>query len=139
MPVRVYFFPELNLRWVRYEVTLAAADVIAVIHQAYGRGDAPTGQRNFVDMETVETVGIAFSDMHSATQSAIESLTASGARVRSACFAPTDVTFGIARIYQTLMENAGVAETLVTRDRGEVARFLGLEDLPDLGDGERVL
>ncbi len=139
MPVGVYYFPDLDLRWVRYEGALAAPDVIRVIHLAYGRPEGRAGRRSFIDMELVDRVEIAFSDMNSATQTAVETLSASGERIRSACFAPTDVTFGIARIYQTLMENAGVAETLVTRDRGEVARFLGLEVLPDLGDGERVL
>ena len=139
MPVRVYFFPDLDFRWVRYDVTLTTADVIAVIHQAYGTGGEPVGRRSFVDLETVETVGITFSDMNSATQTAVENLTAKSVRIRLAVFAPTEVTFGIARIYQTLMDNSGMAETLVTRDRREVAPFLGLAALPDLDGAERIL
>ncbi len=139
MSVSVLYFPPLDFRWVRYERVVAAADVIAVIHRSYGSAIAQAGTRSLIDMETVETVEITFSDMNSATQTAVSRLTQTGKRIRSACHAPTDVTFGIARIYQTLMENAGVAETLVSRDREAVVQFLGLEALPDPADGVQVL
>ena len=139
MSVSVLFFPSLDFRWVRYESVVAAADVIAVIHRSYGSEIGHAGTRSLIDMETVETVDVTFSDMNSATQTAVARLTASGQRIRSACHAPTDVTFGIARIYQTLMENAGVAETLVSRERDAAVRFLGLEVLPDPADGVKLL
>ncbi len=139
MPVRVFYFADLDLRWVRYGVTLTMADVIAVTHHAYRGGNGTLGRRSFIDLEEVETVEVTFSDMNSATQTAVEALTAAGARIRAACHAPADVGFGISRIYQTLMENSGLAEILVTRERDDVAPFLGLEVLPDLEDGDRLL
>ncbi len=139
MSVSVLYFPSLDFRWVRYEHEITRADILAVVHRSFGSEIGRAGTRSLIDMETVETVEITFSDMSSATETAVSRLTAAGKRFRAGCHAPTDVTFGISRIYQTLMENAGVAETLVSRDREAVLRFLGLEALPDRADGVTVL
>ena len=120
MSVSVLYFPRLDFRWVRYEQEVTPADILAVVHRSFGSEIGRAGTRSLIDMETVKRVEATFSDMSSATETAVSRLVAAGRRMRVGCHAPNDVTFGMSRIYQTLIENAGVAETVVSRDRGEV-------------------
>ena len=131
MAVEILHFPVLGLRWVRYEGTLEATDVFATTQTVYVHVAGDLGWRSFVDLEAVTAVTVSFSHLHSATTTATAQLTAAGARLRLSCHAPTDLTFGIARMYQTMMGNTGVVEAYVSRDRDEALRWLGLQALPD--------
>ncbi|MFT6912642.1 MAG: hypothetical protein ACJAQW_001244, partial [Paracoccaceae bacterium] len=82
----------------------------------------------YISLETVTEIDLNFAKV-TALRSLTESRSkGSGKLPKIALFAPTDVTFGMARMYETLLNQGDVASAEVFGDEQQCFDWLGLTD-----------
>ncbi len=130
MPVEAKYFPQHDLRWVRYSQTVTACDLADITQQIYIDRRLPLAGLEFVDFEAVTGFALGFAEVAGVHDIAVGAYRAVGRMLRLSCHAPTELGYGMGRMYTTLLNNSGQAEAFVSRDRAEALDWLGLQALP---------
>lgn len=128
MPFFSHIEDELDLHYVRVEGDVDLEDVIRFQDELIGKATETEGMDALYDLSAVERLDVTregIADIRERSRLRRE-IAAPG---RLAIVAPTDLSFGLARMYVMMAERADEPRELaVFRDRGEAASWLGLPE-----------
>ncbi|MDE4132971.1 hypothetical protein PXK00_07605 [Phaeobacter sp. QD34_3] len=141
MQVAVSVLPHLDLAYIQYRGRFAVADlprVAEAVNKIEGYSDMGA---TFDDMSLVTDMDIGFADLSNVARLTSERLWAQGRVLRSAIWAPTDLSFGLARMYQMASAMRGNLEVEVSADQASCLAWLGLDfiSIDELLNGARVV
>ncbi len=141
MQVAVSVLPHLDLAYIQYRGRFSVADLPRVA-EALNRIDGYSGMGStFDDMSLVTDMDVRFADLSNVARLTSERLGNEGRSLRSAIWAPTDLSFGLARMYQTASAMRGNLQVEVSADQSACLTWLGLEatSLDDLLSGAGIV
>lgn len=122
MPIRVEIDPILRLRIISFEGAVSDDDLLAFFPRYWKSPDYDPLLDEFYDDSGVSEVTISGSGVRKLAEINLEMhLEAPGVKV--AVYAPSDVAFGLNRMYQALVEPTA-SEMQVFRDRDEALDWL---------------
>ncbi|MFT6105675.1 MAG: hypothetical protein ACJA1E_002109 [Paracoccaceae bacterium] len=128
MPYATGIQKEDTLSWVFYSGVLTMGLARACHQSLIQHPDFLPGLDFYISLETVTEIDLNFAKV-TALRSLTESRSkGSGKLPKIALFAPTDVTFGMARMYETLLNQGDVASAEVFGDEQQCFDWLGLTD-----------
>ena len=131
MPIDYQIDHERRLVVARGRGTLTSEDIFSYQSKAWS-GLETTGYNELVDMSQVERFASASGERMSALADLSAGMDRGGGfGSKLAVVAPSDVAFGLARMYQTYreMDGRGTKEVGVFRSHSEALAFLGIDTL----------
>ncbi len=111
--------------------TLTEQDVLGYQSEVWSRADV-AGYDELVDMSDVKRIEVSSAGQVRHLASMAAEMPSSRSRSKFAIVAPTDIAFGLGRMFQTFraLEDGGTRNVEVFRSREEAMEFLGLEPTP---------
>jgi hypothetical protein len=125
MPYRSRGFREHALRVTVLAGVLGEAEILEEYARVLARPDFDPAERELVDLGGVERLDISVSGVGRAVSMA-RPFDRAGIAHRQAIVAPTDVSYGLSRMYQ-LMRHESPGETEIFRDLDTACRWLGVD------------
>lgn len=120
------YFRKMNAVRVTIRDRLDREDLNGIYEEMYRSSLAPSHSRSLVDLGDVTACDIGFREVHWHCVRSTELLRCRNWTLAIAIHAPTAVTYGIARMYQQLFENAPKVTVAVTETRPSALESLGL-------------
>lgn len=135
MPIKVIFFKEDGLRWNVYSGLVSNDQVRKSTLVGYVDPSYPRLPHAFLDLRDLAGIESGFSELMSVQSTAARSTVSSMKPYRISCHAPDDLSYGMARIYVTLLNGSGAAEAYVSRVREEAFAWMKMPELPPQSEG----
>lgn len=135
MAIRVIFFEEYDLRWIVYSGKVSNDQVHKSTLVGYVDQSYPRLPHAFLDLRDLAEIEAGFSEIMSVHATTARSAVHSRKPYRISCHAPDDLSYGMARIYVTLLNGSGAAEAHVSRARGDALAWLKMAELPPQSEG----
>ncbi|MDJ0820514.1 MAG: hypothetical protein QNJ09_01730 [Paracoccaceae bacterium] len=129
MGVSYRILPELNLVAVRYSGRLTTHDNVQSILEYTRDPQFDTGHNFFLDFSEGTEFDIDFPQMLSMVAKLMPVYTGRKSSSLTAIYAPSDIAFGVARMYESLRDMQAPNQMGVYRDFDEVRAFLSLGDV----------
>ncbi len=126
MPIAYAISHELDLVYARYWATVTLGDVVANFGTFLADPDYRPGRPELIDLSRVSRIDMDFSEARSLLATVNDQTAPAPVHTRTVIWAPTNASFGMARLYQTLASQADGIEVHVTRDEAEALGLLGL-------------
>ena len=127
MPIHIEVDAATNLRVVTFEGEIRDNDVIDTFSTYWQSPDYDPSLNEFYDCS-----GMTYTDITGEGMRKIAGVNMGfnqeGPGVKVAMFAPTDVAYGLIRMYQVFTEDSA-SDLQVFRDRSDALRWLGVPDL----------
>jgi len=124
MPIEFEHDRARSLLTVRMHGTVSGADLVAYAQHAVDDPEIDAATRDFIDLSGVTSVPIDSDGLRK-----FDSILQSGGRVENpgkmAIYAPTDLTFGMARMFQSYRDGTAI-DVQVFRAEDEALAFLDL-------------
>ncbi|MEL0437833.1 hypothetical protein [Phycobacter sp. K97] len=141
MQVAVSLLPHLDLAYIQYRGRFAVADLPRVAEGLNGIDGYSDLGATFDDMSLVTDMDIGFADLSNVARLTSARLGEQGRILRSAIWAPTDLSFGLARMYQMASAMRGNLEVEVSADQATCLAWLGVQatSIDELLSGSRVV
>ena len=115
-----------RLIWNRFSGTISVADLVDLGERLRNDVHADPGYLFIEDMRGVTEDRITFNEMQQVTGNIAAYRKMIGVPLRIGLIAPSDVTFGMARMFQSLLTSQIAAEINVGRDVADLATEAGL-------------
>jgi hypothetical protein len=130
LPIEYFLDHERRLVVVRAIGTLTDEDVFGYQHEVWSRPDVQ-GYDELVDMTDVERIALPYAERVQDLAHLSVSMDTRSRASHLAVIAPSDVAFGIGRMYQTYREldPQSTKQVGVFRTREEALAFLGIAEL----------
>ena len=141
MQIAVSVLPHLDLAYIQYRGSFSVSDLPRVAEALNGIDGYSDMGSTFDDMSLVTDMDVRFVDLSNVARLTSERLGNEERTLRSAIWAPTDLSFGLARMYQTASAMRGNLEVEVSADQRACLAWLGLEaaSIEELLSGVRVV
>ena len=140
MQVALSVLPHLDLAYVQYRGRFAVCDLPRVAEALNRVAEYSDVGATLDDMSLVTDMDVGFADMNNVARLTSARLSQERRSLRSAIWAPTDLGFGLARMYQTASSMRDNLEVEVSSDLATCLDWLGLKagSLEELLRGVRV-
>lgn len=133
MPVSYEIRADLNRLYIRYSGVVTRDEVAQAIGEFAADPAARPGLLQFADLSDVADIDMSFNEIFGLARAAADLARQLGAPVVGAFFAPDDLSFGMARIYESLSESHQFLTIRAFREKPEAMAWLNAQDalLPD--------
>jgi hypothetical protein len=121
--IRIDIDTGANLRIVTFEGTIRDVDIIETFGAYWQSPDYDPSLNELYDCSNITTEDISSEGLRKIAGVNLD-MNRSGPAVKVAMYAPTDVAFGLIRMYQVFVENSA-SDLRVFRDRNEALQWLG--------------
>ncbi|ASP19355.1 hypothetical protein ANTHELSMS3_00636 [Antarctobacter heliothermus] len=126
MPISYCISPDLDLLYARYFGPMRAAQ-FADIYQVYmDDPDYRLGRTELIDMSDATAMELNFEQVNTILMGVGRAIPKDTPPIRTVILAPSDVAFGLARMYQSLADYSGLLEVSVHRTEAGALSELGL-------------
>ena len=120
--------PEFSLLCKRLSGHVTHEQLTELGQRAFSDARYEKSMRVFEDLRNLETVDFDYNRVRSLGQSVAKRFTGYSVVIRTAHYAPGDLAFGIARMFQTILSDSQNLDIGVFRDFDEAVDFLGLPE-----------
>jgi hypothetical protein len=128
MPFSRTIHPDVNLLYIRGEGVVDRADLVSLQESLIHSAAEAQGRDQIVDLTLVARIDLSIDDI-SALRPRSEALRRATQPGRLAIVAPSDITFGLARMYEMMFEESQPPrEILVVRSIREATSWLNLPE-----------
>ena len=124
MAIRIEIDASAHLRIVTFEGEISDSDVLETFGTLWQSPDYDPSLNEFYDCSGITHTDVRGEEMRKIASLNLD-LNREGPGVKVAMYAPTDVAFGLIRMYQVFVENSA-SELQVFRDRAEALAWLGV-------------
>jgi hypothetical protein len=126
MAIRYAISRDLGLVYGQWSGTITLPQFFAVFEAFVSDPDYLPGRPELIDLSRVEDIDIDFNRMRRVLRMVNEQAPEVQVHTLTAIWAPTDMIFGLGRMYQQLAEMAEGIEVVVFREEAEVLDALSL-------------
>lgn len=127
IPVTVEHFPDLDLAAIYYSGRVLRDELREVYDQFYAK---QIRSKVFTDLEDMQEIDLGFREIHWHAVRVQDLLRETGLKVVSSLYAPDPLSFGLARIYQQVVDPDGPLTIHVSDQRAQALSVLNLDEVP---------
>ncbi len=131
MAIKYQIDPEMGVIYVNLAGKVCDDEFSAALDQALRDPDYHVGMSGLIDFRAVERFDVSTRVIREAVTTIAKTMNGFKYPWRTAIVAPTDMVYGLSRMYQILREGS-MEEVGVFRDAGDAGKWLGL---PEDGSG----
>jgi hypothetical protein len=117
--------PQQNVIIYRPEGELSAADIISYIQEVIADKDFEQGMLEYIDLSAVKDWQMDHQDVEKVTYFDFDGINSIKKTERCAIFAPSEIAYGMARMYQNLAEKYN-NNIFISRDEKAALAYLNL-------------
>jgi len=130
MPITYTLYPDQGLVVTTFSGVVADPEFVDFYRSLYSDPAYSAGVGELADLRQVTSFRITADALHEVKTLGEERYAGTDTTFRTAIVAPSDLSFGIARIYDALVAG-GPEEVAVFRGLGEALEWLALDEIPD--------
>lgn len=130
MPIVITDYPELDFKQIEISGRVTIQDVKSIDDATFHSKDGVIPAYEFTDLSRITGIGFDFSQMTGVVDRMTNIIGRQQKTHRFAVFAPTELSFGVARMYEQSVQKDGVL-VFVSKDRQEALAWLGMPELPE--------
>ncbi len=131
IPFSLKHFPEHDLIWIHHSGVVTRNELREIFEQVHGESARFRSGKLFTDLANVTFIEFGFNEIHYHAQRLQDLCRALGHCQCDSIHAPGSLVFGMARMYQQVIDPDGPLQVHVNEQRDLAIKALGLSDVPD--------
>jgi hypothetical protein len=117
--------------WIRHNGHVTRGELRELFERLHGEDSPEAPGKNFTDLADVAEVEFGFRELHWHSLRLQDRLRSCNQRLLDSVHAPGGVSFGLARIYQQVVDPEGPLQVHVNEERGQALAALALPHIPE--------
>ncbi|MBW4981340.1 hypothetical protein KZZ07_02200 [Mameliella sp. CS4] len=117
--------------WIRHKGDVTRFELRELFERLHGENAPEAPSKNFTDLARIKDVEFGFKELHWHSLRLQERLRSRNQRLIDSVHAPDGVSFGLARIYQQVVDPDGPLQVHVHDERKQALAALALPHIPE--------